>query len=272
MALLAAALVAVTFSSCGSAVQKGYPALSLASLSTADDAAEQQSESAETIDRKLVKRGDIRFETADVNKTKSLIVQAVRELNGYISNDTVVDHSDQIEHKLTIRVPADNFDLLLQNISESVDKFDSKNIHVLDVTEEFIDVQSRIKTQKELQARYTELLNQAANVSEMLDIEREIGNLQTRIESAEGRMRYLNDRIAFSTLIVAYYESIAIDESRFSFSSQFMVGIKSGWELFLWFIIGLSYLWVFFVLGIVFVAALYWFVWRKEKKASVSQQ
>jgi hypothetical protein len=222
----------------------------------------------ETIDRKIIKKGEISFETEDIDKTKSSIVQTVRELSGYIAEDNVVNHSHRIEHWLAIRVPADKFDLLLENISEGVDKFDQKNINTLDVTEEYIDVQSRIKTKKELQTRYTELLQQATNVDEMLTIEREIGKLQTEIESAEGRMRYLNDRIAFSTLAVIFYQTLIMPEaSKFSFYSEFMTGIKTGWELFLWFIIGLSYLWVYII--IVIIAITCSLVRRKMKKKNI---
>jgi hypothetical protein len=221
------------------------------------------SDKVETVDRKIIKEGEIKFKTTDVNKTKSLIVQTLRESNGYISKDNAYDYSDRFEHLLIIRVPADKFDLVLNNISENVDQFDSKNIDVLDVTEEYIDIEARIKTKKELQKRYIDILKQARNVSEMLEIEREIGNLQTEIESVEGRIKYLKDEIAFSTLTITYYQTTA---SKFGFSSKFVDGIKNGWSSFLWFIIGLSNLWVFILIAI---ATVYIIIrWRKKKKIS----
>jgi hypothetical protein len=260
-----AALTVLTICSCGDtayyALERGVPL-----RSTVNTPALDQSKNVETIDRKIIKQGEIKFETADVHKTKSLIDQTVRELNGYISKENVGDYSERLEHQLIIRVPADKFDLLLNNISESVDKFDRKNIDVLDVTEEYIDVQVRVKTKKELQARYMELLKQAEKVDEILNIEREIGKLQTEIETVEGRMRYLNDRIAFSTLTVTYYQKTT---SPIAFFSEFMDGIKNGWELFLWFIIGLAYLWVFIILAVVTV---YLFGRWRTKKKNVSQQ
>ena len=222
---------------------------------------EQEPDKVETIERKLIKQGNIRFETADVNKTKSLIVQTVQELNGYISNDNAYDYSDRLEHRLTIRVPAGKFDLLLKNISESVDKLDSKNVDVLDVTEEFIDIEARIKTKKDLQNRYRELLRHATKVEEMLNIEKEIGNLQTTIESAEGRMKYLKDKISFSTLTVTYYQKTT---SAFGFSSKFVDGVKEGWNVFLWVIVGLSYLWVFILVAVVAIYLIR--LWRKRKR------
>ena len=219
----------------------------------------------ETAERKIIKRGNIRFETADVNETKSLITQTVQDLNGYISDDNVDGYSTRLEHRLTIRVPADKFDSLLQTISASVNKFDSKKIEALDVTEEYIDVASRIKSKKEILNRYTELLKQAAKVEEILLIEKEIGSLQTEIESVEGRLRYLTDRIAFSTLNVTYYQEIESQEEveRLRFVSEFADGISNGWEGFLWFIIGLSYCWVFILLAVLIYCLR---LWRKKKK------
>ena len=219
----------------------------------------------EVVERKIVKRGNIRFETTDVNETKSLIAQTVQKLNGYISDDNVDDYSDRLEHRLTVRIPAENFDLFLNAVSESVTKFDYQKIEALDVTEEYIDLEARTKTKKELQNRYVALLERAETVEDILRIEREIGNLQTEIESVEGRMRYLKDRIAFSMLTVTYYQNIDTPASPFGFSSKFVEGIKNGWDGFLWFIIGLSHLWFFILLAVMFY---YIRLWRKKKKVS----
>ena len=255
------ALAVLTICSCGQSASthafRDVPAVSLSSeysyglpAETVEDSSLSPSEYVETAERKIIKRGTLRFETSDVNETKSLITRTVQDLNGYISDDNVDSHSYRLEHRLTIRVPAEKFDMLLQTISENVDKFENRKIEALDVTEEYIDVASRIKSKKEILYRYMELLRQATKVEEILLIEKEIGNLQTEIESVEGRMRYLTDRIAFSTLTVTYYQEIESQEERkrIRFVSEFGDGISNGWEGFLWFIIGLAYCWVFILM------------------------
>ena len=207
---------------------------------------QKQSEKVERIsERKIIKEGDISFETANVKETKSLITKILKEVDGYISKDNVYDYSDKIEHRLIIRVPADKFDLLLTRISESAEKLDSKNIDVLDVTEDFIDVESRIKTKKELENRYQEILKQASKVEEILSIEKELGLLRTEIESVEGRLRYLKDRISFSTLTVTYYEKASV---AFGFNSKFGQALKNGWSYLMWFIVGLTSIWPFIII------------------------
>jgi len=231
---------------------------------------ERAAERVETVERKIIKRGNITFATTDVNETKSFITQTVQELNGYISNDNVGGSSHRIEHRLTIRVPAGNFDALVNAVSQSVNKLDSKTIEVLDVTEEYIDMDARTRTKKELQNRYIALLERAETVEDILRIEREIGSLQTTIESVEGRMRHLRDRIAFSTLTVMYYQELDVPDTpvaTLAFFSEFTEGIKGGWEGFLWFIIGLSYLWVFILLAVMLYFAR---LWRRRRKGFVT--
>jgi len=199
-------------------------------------------------DRKVIKEGELTFETADVTATKSLIDRTVRELDGYISKDEAHEYGDRIQHSVTIRVRADKFDTLVQEISESVKKLDSKNVNVLDVTAEFIDIESRIKTKKELQERYREILKKANKVEEILSIEREIGQLQTEIESVEGQMKYMKDRISLSTLSVSYYQKTSALNG---FSSQFSSAVKSGWDILLMLIVGIAHLWALGLLGLI---------------------
>lgn len=199
-------------------------------------------------ERKVIKEGEIRFEVSDVVKTKSIIASSVQELNGYISKDEIFDYNDKLEHRLVIRVAADKFDLLLLKISAIAVKLDSKNINVLDVTEEYIDIDARVKTKKELEERYKALLKQASKIEEILLIEKEIGKLRSEIESAEGRLRYLKDRISLSTLTVTYYQKT---NSAFGFSSKLGQAIRNGWDGFLLFCIGVTNLWVFLLIGII---------------------
>ena len=258
--LFLTALTILIFCSCSSKSDREFYAPS-ADYELAELKEEAIPEKVETAERKLIKEGDISFKTTDLNETKTLIMKSVQELNGYITKENVYTYSDKLEHRLTIRVPVNNFDLLLKSISESVEKFDSKSIDVFDVSEEYIDIEARIKTKKDLLNRYTELLKQASKIDEILTIEKEIGKLQSEIESFEGRMKYLNDRVAFSTLNVRYYQKTT---QAFGFASKFVEGIKNGWDVFLWVVIGLSHIWVFIIVSV----AIIYFVkkWRKKKR------
>ena len=197
------------------------------------------------IDRRIIKEGEISFETTDNNETRKLINKWVKEFNAYISLDNVTDQRSRIENRITIRVPSENFETLLTKIAESAKQLDSKNISATDVTEEYVDIESRLKTKKELENRYKILLNKAGTVEEILKIEKQIGDLRTEIESIEGRFKYLNDRISYSTLTIVFYERT---NSSFGFSSKFGQAVKNGWDNVLWVLIGLINLWPFLII------------------------
>ncbi len=212
--------------------------------------------------RKLIKQGRIVFETNDVSETKSKINSAVALLGGYISEDNIYLTENRITHNVQIRIESEKFDELLNQISATASNIESKTINVLDVTEEFIDTEARIKTKKEVELRFRELLKMAKSVDEVLRIEREIGNVRNEIESAEGRLRYLRDRVSFSTLNIEYYQKIA---AQLNFFDKVVKGIAQGWDLLLYFFIGLSYIWPFIILPLAVIFLIKYI--RKNRKA-----
>lgn len=199
------------------------------------------------IERKLIKKGTIKFETDDLSITKQLILKAVENHKGYISSNEESNYQYEKSNSLVVRVPAENFDQLLNDISKGVKKFDRKEVNLKDVTEEFLDVQARLKTKKELEKRYLELLNQANSVIEILEIEKQIGKLRSEIESIEGRLEYLNNQVSISTLYIEFYVNIP-DETEFG--KQLKGGFKTGWENLMTFFVFLINIWPFLLIGI----------------------
>lgn len=215
------------------------------------------------IERKLIRRGEVRFETTNVMETKQHIIDLVTQSNGYISSDNVYDYSDRIQYHLSIRVPADQFDLLLSKIEGNAGDLESKNIYVQDVTEEFIDVQARIDIKKQLEARYKELLKDAKQVGDILNLEKEMGNLRSEIESHERRMKYLKDNVAMSSLEVSFYQKSSFGNSFFSKVGD---AIYKGWDSFLWFLVALAGLWPFVIISVGVVITLRRYRRRKKNK------
>ena len=124
----------------------------------------------EEIEQKIIKEGNLRFETNDLVATYTQIQNAVKNQQASIQNDTEGKDYESVFRKLIIRVPNKNFDLFLKDISKGVAYFDSKEISSQDVTAEFIDIDARLKAKKMLESRYLELLKKANKVSEMLEI------------------------------------------------------------------------------------------------------
>lgn len=208
------------------------------------------------IERKIIKQGTLTFEIRNARTTGQRIAQAVAANEGFITEESQSEVFSRVEHRVSVRVPAPKFDALLEAISKGADTLKSKRITAQDVTEEYVDVGSRIKTKKELESRYQQLLQKATKVEEMLAIEREMGTLRTDIESIEGRLRYLKDRVAFSTLTVIYYETAT---ESVGFLDKLGAALSGGWNNLLGFLLGLVTLWPFLliILGLVFLLLRY---------------
>ena len=104
--------------------------------------------------RKLIKNGTISFETNDIEKTRKEIEKLYQEFNGYIASENHFNYGERLQHDQEIRIPSQNFDPFIQKLEQLGTKVENKNISTQDVTEEFIDVEARLKTKKDLEARY----------------------------------------------------------------------------------------------------------------------
>lgn len=196
--------------------------------------------------RQVIRTGEISFETNSADKTRQHIEQAAAQLGAYLADESSSNFGDRTEYRVVLRVPAAQFDALLADISATAPKLDSRTINSQDVTEEFIDVQARLQSKKELEARYRELLKKAAKVEELVAIERELATLRGEIESIEGRLRYLTNQVSLSTLTVVFYER---STTATSYGFELVQSLKGGWQLLLDFLLLISKLWPFFFIG-----------------------
>ncbi|PKP27998.1 MAG: DUF4349 domain-containing protein [Bacteroidetes bacterium HGW-Bacteroidetes-22] len=193
--------------------------------------------------RKLVKEANLSFRTNSNQETYSLLKNSLKGFDAYISEENSFNYRNRTGFDLIIRVPAERFDSLLNFIVSNVKikELDNKSTQIKDVTEEFIDFQARIKIKKESEQVLTALLLQSKNLSETLEIQKQLTDLRTDIESVEGRLKYLTDQVNFSTIRVSFYENIKYSKR---FFTDFWDALKVGWQVFLHILTILAYLWV----------------------------
>ncbi len=218
----------------------------------------------ESIENKIIKSGNLRFQSDDLNETYSKIQVAVKKHNAQIKNDSQSNGDYEFSRNVTIRIPYQTFDLFVADISTGVKYFDTKEISSQDVTEEFIDVTSRIKTKKVLEQRYLELLKKANKVSEILEIEKQLSEIREEIEAKEGRLRYLESQVSMSTLTVEFYKPIAQgNKSTVSYGGRIANALKSGFNGISNFFIGLIEIWPVII---TLVALVFFFRKRIKRK------
>lgn len=213
-----------------------------------------------TIERMLTKEGTLVWETSDINKTHAAIITEAKKYNAYISNDEQTRNEYQTATKIILRIPSDKFDDFVSTIEKEVTKFDEKNIEVLDVTAEFIDISARLKTKKELEQHYYDLLKQTKNVTEVLQVEAQLDIVRGDIESAEGRIKYLKDKVSMSTLNLNFYETTS---APVGFFGEIGKSFVSGWKGFLYFILGIINIWP---IALVFSIVIFLVIRQTRKK------
>lgn len=206
-------------------------------------------ESPQNIEQKIIKEGNLHFETSDLAATYSQIQNAVKSNNAIIQNDTEGKDYESVFRKLIIRVPSKNFDLFLKDISKGVAYFDNKEISSQDVTAEYIDIDARLKAKKVLENRYLELLKKANKVSEMLEIEAQLSSIREEIEAKEGQLNYMQNRVSFSTITIEFYKSIAEESGvTASYGMKIWTAIKSGFNSMSSLFINLLSIWPFIII------------------------
>ncbi len=208
------------------------------------------------VDRKIIRSGDLRFEVDDLDAARNGVLDRVKAANGYVEGDDRGDWGRQHTVTLRVRIPADRFDTFVQGL-QGLGRLEHQNISATDVTSEWVDVEARLEAKRTLEKRYLELAGQARNVSEMLEVERALGNVRAEIESMEARMKALRDQVAMSTLSITFIRQQAMTER---FTPRFGVAIGEGWNNLLRFLVGLTHLWPFVILSGVLV---WW--WRKRR-------
>ena len=204
-----------------------------------------------TIQQKLIKESYLSFETQNLDKTYNYIIGLIKQNGGFIQDDNSNKSYNRISRHLTIRLPSVVFQKTIDSISKQVDFFDTKRISSRDVTEEFIDVEARLKAKKTLEKRYLELLSKAKNVKEILDIERELSEIREEIEAKQGHLKYLKNKVSLSTINIEFYKLTAENGVTVSYGIKMWNAIKSGFNGISLFFLGILHIWPFIIILII---------------------
>lgn len=221
---------------------------------------EQTNSNEKRVGEKLIKDGYISFKTNNVEKTYNWIKSKVILYKGYISDEKIENYEDSKGYDLIIRLPSKDFDNFLNKIieDENIKEIESKTIMVKDVTEEYIDIESRLKVKKEYEIKLLDLLSKAKNVNETTEIYKQLNELRIEIEATQGRLKYLNDQVNYSTLNISFRKDYKYSNR---FFSELWEALNQGLQVFLKVFTTLTYLWV-----IILVVFLSRWVYKRYKK------
>ncbi len=203
-------------------------------------------------DKKIIKNATLNFEVKDYKSFYSSFREKVKSVGGYVAQEEQTQSEYKIENTIAIKVPVDQFDNAVNLLSANAEKINEKKITSQDVTTEFVDTRSRIESKKQVRERYIDLLKQAKNMEEILNVQSEINGMQEEIESASGRIQYLGHSSAFSTINLTYYQvlnSAAVDNEKPSFGKEVASAFKTGWSWVTDLFVALVSIWPLFIVS-----------------------
>lgn len=160
----------------------------------------------EAIDRKIIRNGELTLETESPAEGLRKITAAAESHGGFVVTSefkqTPVAAGAKASQTVVViaRVPATRFASALDQIRNAGERVIQERVSGQDVSEEYLDLEARIRTKKALEAQFLEIMKQARKVEDALEVQRELADVRTEIERFEGRRRFLENQAALSTI------------------------------------------------------------------------
>jgi len=131
--------------------------------------------------------------------------------SGFVVNSTASQGSDKrlVQGSLDLRIPAESYDDALARLRQ-IGKVEALEETGQDVSQEFVDLNARIRQLRAVEAQLLELLQQANDVPAALAVQNQLSQVQLDLEQARGRLQYLDNRVSYATISLAMHEVGAI--------------------------------------------------------------
>lgn len=222
------------------------------------------------IEKKIIKKAQVGYQVDDYAAEMDRVRGLVSKYEGYISSENAECSNYKQGNSLIIRLPSDGLDPFMDELTNGPKRLDYKRVTAQDVTEEFVDIQARLKTKREVEARFREILGKAKTIEEILEVENQLRGIREEIEAKEGRLKYLENLVGLSTVDLDFYQNLDykyIPENNPGFWARMAKSLDGGWNGLLNLMIGLTNLWPFWlVLGV-----LLYFMRRYLKRVKVKK-
>jgi len=227
----------------------------------------------EKIPQKIIKTADISIKVDKYDKARTEILAIIKKHNGYVASENQNGNDYRTTNEMIIRVDAANFDALVDNLLKEAVFVDYKKVNSEDVTEEFVDINARLKSKKDAMLQYETILKKAYSINDILEVQQYIRTLQEEIESLESRLKYLSNKVALSTINLTFYEQGNILPAQSEgFGYKLKKALSWGWQGLVTFFLAIIYLWPLWVICLITFFIVRHFVKKARKKRIAKQQ
>jgi hypothetical protein len=163
-------------------------------------------EKARIAERMVIHTVDLHLIVKDTQASLEAVHNLADELGGYVASSRTWHTEEQLSASLTLRVPADQLNTALEKLRALALEVDSESISGEDVTQEYVDLEARLRNEeayeKELLALLTETRERTSDADDILAVYERLTEVRGRIEQIKGRMQYLENMSAMATITV----------------------------------------------------------------------
>lgn len=210
----------------------------------------------------MVQEGHLILEVENFKEVSNRLPSFLSTYEAHISEENQSSDLYSIRTQYTIRVPAARFDTLVRSLQALSIHTEQKNISSHDVSEEYIDIEARLRTKKIYEEKYFQLLNKAKNLEELIEIQNQLRAIREEIESMEGRKKYLESRVSMSTIHLTLFEKTDYQytEKENGIFYRLKKSFMSGWDTSLNIAFGLLSIWpitIFFTIFVILIRKYY---------------
>lgn len=169
------------------------------------------------LNKKLIYKANLNMEVENYGAAQTEVRNMVTLASGYIIefNENMSEYEKG--GTFILKVPASGFSSFLNNLEKVKHTELQRSIQGQDVSEEYVDLESRLKAKQLMESQYIEFMKKATKSADLVAFANQLGAIQEEIEQIKGRMRYIDQNVSFSTVELRLYqtdESIAITQQK----------------------------------------------------------
>ncbi|MCS6802596.1 MAG: DUF4349 domain-containing protein [Chloroflexota bacterium] len=155
--------------------------------------------------RRIIFTGDIQLEVANPLETMARVQRLVQDAGGYVASSNAASQGDAPVVTMTLRVPAEHYSNVMEQLRRVGDKVRSEKTTSQDVSEEYADLNAQLRNLEAAEAQYLELMRRAQSIDEVLKVQQQLTAVRGQIERIKGRLTYLERRVEMATINVGLY-------------------------------------------------------------------
>jgi hypothetical protein len=213
--------------------------------------------------RQVVRTATVQETVPDVSVTVNRVQQFAAAAGGYVATE----YAQADDATITLQVPEPKLDAVLGQL-DTLGRVTGRQQQAQDVTDQLVDVQSRISSQQASVARVRALMDQASSLADVVDLEGELTTRETALESLERQQDELAGQVAMSTVTVQLAATVPPVPVASASTPGFLGGLAGGWRAFLSTVrVAGAVLGAVLPFGLVLgvPALVVWLVWRRRR-------